>query len=201
MALVVPFPDELKLENYERRPNAALFDRLDLVVFFHPGHKGIGAVVKNFRDAIKSHDEMVVKVEAQMVEVEIKKRIYKKKNRLFRNLDSAWNLILENPVQYYEYLNLFKTLTGYCQRSLVPIPQSSNTSEGISALTPAQHTYIKQLMEDEEDPIEKVKLTGLYIKYTELEPVCSRQHLVYLSFARAREERDSSVQQLLEAEK
>ena len=109
MALIIPLPDELKLENYERRPNAALFDRLDLVVCFHPGHKGIGAVVKSFRDAIKAHDEMVVKVEAQMIEVEIKKRIYKKKNRLFRNLDSAWNLILENPVQYYEYLCILST--------------------------------------------------------------------------------------------
>ncbi|RYH07097.1 hypothetical protein EON65_42110 [archaeon] len=200
MALIVPFPDELKLENYERRPNAALFDRLDLVVYFHPGYKGMGAVVKNFRDAIKSHDEMVVKVEAQMVEVEIKKRIYRKKNRLFRNLDSAWNLILENPIQYYEYLNLFKTLTGYCQRSPLPIGDGKST-ECTSSLTPAQHTYIKQQIEEEEEPIEKVKLTGLYVKYTELEPVCSRQHLVYLSFARAREERDQSVQQLLEAEK
>ena len=44
-------PDELKLENQERRVNAATFDRIDLVIDFQPGKDGIGEPRKQRGDS------------------------------------------------------------------------------------------------------------------------------------------------------
>lgn len=165
-------PAELRLESYERRANAAVFDRLDLVVAFRPGKNGTGAVVKSFLDAIKCHDEIVVKLEAFMSDIDEMKKGYKKKNRLFRNLDSAWNVILENPVDYYEYLAL--------------LPKMEN---------------IEQQLEEAIDPVVRVELVALHSRFKALQPLCSKQLLIYTAYSKAREERDAAVRQLVEAEK
>lgn len=165
-------PDELKLESYERRANAAVFDRLDLVVAFRAGNGGIGAVVRSFIDAIKLHDEVVAKIEGFTTQIDELKRNYRKKNRLFRNLDSAWNLILDNPVEYYEYLRL--------------LPQMTN---------------IERELEEVTDPVVRVELTAKHARFKELEPVCSKQLQIYNAYAKARGERDEAVRILVAAEK
>eukprot|EP00981_Chlorochromonas_danica_P015620 scaffold13700_cov252-Ochromonas_danica.AAC.19 len=169
---IYDLPDELKWESYERRPHAAVFDRLDLVVAFRAGHENKGGVVKAFLDAIRNHDELVVRLESQMVIVDELRRDYRKKNRLFRNLDSAWNLILDNPVDYNEYLDL--------------LPRMKK---------------IHQEIEECEDPIEKMHLTSLYERFQELDPLCSRQLQIYRAYSKARDERDEAVRVLLAGEK
>lgn len=167
----VDIPYELKLENYEKRIQTASFDRLDLVISFRAGKDNIGATVKGFLEAIPAHDAMVKTIEEKMAEISILKRNYYKKNRLFRNLDSAWNLTLDNPVEFYDYLEL------------VPkIPK------------------IKQRLDIVEDVVIKAQLQELYDRYVSLEPKCSKQAVIYETFSEARTVKDEAMKALLEAE-
>lgn len=167
----LPIPEELKLENYDRRRYTAVFDRIDLVLEFRAGKGGIGATIKCFLDAISKHDEIVAQIEDQLNTVKELKRIYRKKNRLFRNLDSAWNLMLNNPVEFHEYLGL--------------LPKMENIEERIEQIT---------------DPEIKAKVVAQYDRFKLLEPVCSRQLAVYELYSKSREERDESMKVLVKAE-
>lgn len=123
------------LETYEQRPQSAEFDRLDLAVDFRPGKDGIGAVVKvwvreynslrywshefhqNFIDAIARHDEIVKLMEEQLVEITALRRVYNKKKRLFQNLDSAWNAMIEDsPNDFQEYNALIPKMRNVQER-------------------------------------------------------------------------------------
>ncbi len=171
MARKLPLPEELKIENYERRRYVAVFDRIDLVLEFRAGKDGIGATIKCFLDAISKHDEIVTQIENQMNSVKEFKRIYRKKNRLFRNLDSAWNLMMTNPVEFNEYLDL--------------LPKMERIEERIEQITDAES---------------KAKVVALYERFKALEPVCSRQLAVYELYTKARDERDESMKVLVKAE-
>ena len=93
-----PVPPELKVEFYERRRNTTNFERLELAIELIPGKDGIGAVVRNFIDAISLHDVAVKNVEDKWLEVEGLRHDFNRKNRLYRNFDSAWNTMNQNPV-------------------------------------------------------------------------------------------------------
>jgi hypothetical protein len=164
-------PDELKLENYEKRIQTASFDRLDLVISFRPGKDNIGLTVKGFLDAIPAHDAIVKVIEEKMVEIVELKRTYHKKNRLFRNLDSAWNLTLDNPVEFYAYMEL------------VPkIPK------------------IEQRLKVVEDLVVKAQLQEMYDRYLSLHPKCSKQAVIYETYSAARGIKDAAMNALLAAE-
>lgn len=167
----VAIPDELKLENYERRIQTASFDRLDLVISFRPGRDGKGATVKGFLEAIPSHDDIVKVIEEKMADIVVLKRNYHKKNRLFRNLDSAWNLTLDNPVDFYFYMDL----------------------------APKIDKIVKRL-ELVEDVVIKTQLQELKDKYDVLFPKCSKQAVIYETFSEARTAKDEAMKTLLEAE-
>ena len=78
---------------------------------------GVGAIIKGFQNAIPAHDEHVKLIEEKITEIKALKRIYNKKNRLFRNLDSAWNGILEdNPNEFHEYELLVPKMRNIEQR-------------------------------------------------------------------------------------
>ena len=167
----VKIPDELKLENYEKRIQTASFDRLDLVISFRPGKDGIGATVKGFLEAIPAHDAIVKVIEEKMSEIVELKRNYHKKNRLFRNLDSAWNLTLDNPVDFYFYLDLVPKMTKITKR-----------------------------LEVVEDIVIKTQLQELFDRYHALHPKCSKQCVIYETFSEARNVKDEAMKALLEAE-
>ncbi len=149
-----------------------MFDRLDLVVDFRAGRNGIGATMKSFIDAIKAHDGMVLRLEASMLALATLKKGYKTKNRLFRNLDSAWNVILENPIDYYDYLEL--------------LPKMDNIVEKLKLII---------------DPVDKEELHAQYVRFKALEPICSKQLAIYSAYLEAREGNDEAIRQLLAAEK
>lgn len=102
----LPIPKEIKPEHYERRKFEAVFHRLDLCIHFVPGHNRVGAIVKNFINGIPNHDAIVKKVEEKWAMIDEVSSILKKKNRLFRNLDAAYNSLLTKPEEYEEYLDL-----------------------------------------------------------------------------------------------
>lgn len=99
-------PDALKAETYERRTFEGSFHRLNLAIRFHSGNDGVGAVVKHFIDAIPNHDKMVKRVEDSLLHMEGLKSVLKKKNCLFKNLDSSFNTLLTNPDELDEYMDL-----------------------------------------------------------------------------------------------
>lgn len=165
-------PENLRLENYPTRIHAATFDRLDLAVEFRAGKEGVGATVKGFIDAIAKHDAIVQTMEEAIKNVEECKRVYRKRNRLFRNLDSAWNLLLTNPTEFAEYNEL--------------LPKMKNMEQRLAAM---------------DDPETKAKMTTQYERFREIEPRCSKQLIIYNSYSEARNERDKAVKKLLETEK
>jgi hypothetical protein len=167
----VGIPEELKLENYEKRIQTASFDRLDLVISFRPGKDNIGATVKGFFEAIPAHDAIVKTIEEKMEEIVVLKRNYYKKNRLFRNLDSAWNLTLDNPVDFYEYLDL--------------VPKMPKIEKRLAVV---------------EDVVIKTQLQELYDRFQSLQPKCSKQAVIYETFSEARTIKDDAMKALLEAE-
>jgi hypothetical protein len=167
----VGIPEELKLENYEKRIQTASFDRLDLVISFRPGKDNIGATVKGFLEAIPAHDAIVKTIEEKMEEIVVLKRNYYKKNRLFRNLDSAWNLTLDNPVDFYEYLDL--------------VPKMPKIEKRLAVV---------------EDVVIKTQLQELYDRFQLLQPKCSKQAVIYETFSEARTIKDDAMKALLEAE-
>ncbi len=167
----VAIPDELKLENYEKRTQTASFDRLDLVISFRPGKDGFGATVKGFLESIPAHDAIVKVIEEKMAEIIILKRNYHRKNRLFRNLDSAWNLTLDNPVDFYFYMDL--------------VPKIGKIEKRIDLV---------------EDVALKTQLQELRDRYYELHPKCSKQAVIYETFSEARTVKDEAMRALLDAE-
>lgn len=167
----LPLPSELRLENYTPRIQKAIFDRLDLVVDFRPGSEGVGATVKGFIDAIAKHDAIVQKLEEAIKHVEEMKKIYRKCNRLFRNLDSAWNVLMTNQVEFAEYNELR--------------PKMQNIEDRLNRI---------------DDPVIKAKLMTQRDRYLELEPKCAKQVVIYDAFQHARKERDIAVRNLLDAE-
>lgn len=168
----LPLPEELKLENYSRRAQSAVFDRIDLVIDFRPGKDNIGATVKSFLDAIIKHDLHVHKYEEKLVQINELRRDYRKKNRLFRNLDSAWNVILTNPTDFNEYLSL--------------IPKVQNAEQRLEEMT---------------DPHAKARLSNQFQRYNLLYPICSKQQIIYDAYKIARENRDLATKLLVQAER
>ena len=116
---VVPeyiLPDELKQETYELRPHVAEFDRLDLVVAMKPGKDGKGAIIDYFIEAIPNHDAVAKLIEEKMSELDELKSIYKKKHRIFRNWDSAHNIMNVFPDDMAEYKTLLPKMANYEER-------------------------------------------------------------------------------------
>lgn len=167
----LPLPPELRLENTAPRVQLAIFDRIELVVEFRPGNNGIGATVKGFIDAIAKHDAIVQRMEEAIKHVEEMKKIYRKRNRLFRNLDSAWNVVMTNPVDFAEYNELR--------------PKMFNIDERLLRI---------------DDPEIKATLMTQRDRFRELEPKCAKQVVIYEAFQEARKERDIAVRNLLDAE-
>lgn len=167
----VDIPEDLKLENYERRIQQAVFDRLELVVELRGGLNGIGATVKKYKEAIPAHDEIVKMIEEKMEEIEQFKKNYRKKQRLFRNLDSAWNITLDNADEWEEY-NLLK-------------PKMRNIEKRIMIV---------------EDQIAKSEMIADYKRFHQLHPKCSRQTAVYESYSEARRVKDIAMKELVDAE-
>jgi hypothetical protein len=164
-------PEELKLENYERRVQKAKFDRIDLVIEFREGLNGVGATVKRFMDAIPAHDAIVKRIEETLTDIEHQKRNYHKKNRLFRNLDSAWNLTLDNPVEFFEYQELAPKMAK-----------------------------VERRLEVVEDPTIKATLQNMVDRFRAVEPKCSKQAVIYETFSQARAAKDDAMASLLKAE-
>ena len=167
-------PDELKLETYPRIIQSATFDILELVLKFMPGYNGIGAIVESFKYAIGDHDNIVKRIEEQMALIITLKREYQRKNRLFRNLDSAWNVMLDahKPSDFYEYQEL--------------LPKMKNMEERILIV---QDTKIK------------AQLITQYNRFHQLHPVCSNQLIIYNTFVAARKEKDEAMATLMNAER
>ncbi len=109
-------PDELKQETYELRPHVAEFDRLDLVVTMKPGKDGKGAIVESFIEAISNHDAVAKLIEEKMSELDELKKIFKKKHRIFRNWDSAHNIMNVFPDDMAEYKALLPKMANYEER-------------------------------------------------------------------------------------
>ena len=167
----VDIPDDLKLENYERRIQQAVFDRLGLVIELRGGLNNIGATVKKYKEAIPAHDEIVKLIEEKMEEIGIYKKNFRKKLRLFRNLDSAWNMTLDNPDEWEEY-HLLK-------------PKMRNIEKRIMIV---------------EDQIAKAEMIADYKRFHVLHPKCSRQVAVYESYSEARRVKDIAMKVLVDAE-
>ena len=110
-------PKELKLETYERRKFSASIDHLGLTVELIPGADGKGAIVKGFIDAISLHDAMVKSVEDNTLALKNIRREFTKKNRMYRNLDGAWNTFMsdhqEDFEEYVSFLPSFLSPLSY----------------------------------------------------------------------------------------
>jgi ankyrin repeat protein len=111
-------PQESKIEFYERRPQAAEFDRVDFAINFVAGKDGIGAIISSFQDNIIDHDAIVKVIEEKWKVIDVLQRDYNKKNRLFRNLDSAWNNVHDKPEEFAEYCKLIPKMKNIEQRLL-----------------------------------------------------------------------------------
>lgn len=167
----IPLASELKLELYPRKTHEAVFDRIDLVLNFQCGENGTGAVVKSFVDAILLHDEIVKQAEEKMTLIDSLKRVSDKKSRLFRNLDSAWNIMLDNPVDFYEYSEL--------------LPKMKNVEYRLTQIT---------------DSRIRAEVLNERRRFQELHPVCSKQLIIHQTYLEARSERDNATKDLCVAE-
>lgn len=123
-------PNELKIEHYERRRFEATFHRLDLAIQFVHGHNDRGAIVKCFIDAIPRHDAAVKHVEEIWCKIDELQSLLKKKNRLFGNLDSAFNAMLTNPDDFSAYLELLPRMQGNVAERIQTI---TDTEEKVKA--------------------------------------------------------------------
>lgn len=111
-------PQELKIEFYERRPQSAEFDRVDFAINFVGGKNGVGAIVSSFQDNIIDHDTIVKVIEEKWKVIDVLQRDYNKKNRLFRNLDGAWNNVHDKPEEFDEYCKLIPKMKNIEARLL-----------------------------------------------------------------------------------
>lgn len=166
-----PIPAELKLEGFERLKQTSTFHRLDLAIEFIAGHNNIGAVVKRFTDAIHLHDEIVKRIEEMWKQIDELRRVFNTKNRLFRNMDSAWTLLNHRPDDFSEYLLLR--------------PKMKNIDERIKKIT---------------DTKAKIKAEADRSRFIELEPICSNLSIAYAALEGSRRERDISREALVAAE-
>ena len=172
MAARLPVPQELMLESYERRLMEAEIDNVNLTLILAPGHEGIGAVVKGFIDAIANHDLAVKNVEDQWLALVGIRRDFNKKNRVYRNLDGAWNtLSADNAENYAEYKEL--------------VPKMVNMEERLKVI---------------KDQKVKIKMETEWAHYNELLPVCSRLEQAQNALSEAREERDAAQALLMKSE-
>lgn len=165
-------PSFLKLEFFERRRNEALFERLDFTVNFIPGHADTGAIVKSWINGIIDHDNIVKLIEELMAKVIVLKRDFKKKNRLYRNLDSSWSIMLVKPDEYDEYLALLPKMVG-----------------------------IEERIEKIKDEKAKVKAEAELQRFKEIEPANKILMPLKNSLEVARKDRDVAREHLLEGEK
>jgi len=165
-------PRELKIEFYDRRAQSSSFDRLELGVELIPGHDGIGAIVRQFTDAIRGHDACVKAVEDKWLELEGLKKDFNRKNRLYRNFDSAWNTLLDNEAEFDEYLEL--------------VPRMVDMEERIKRIKDAKA---------------KVKAEVEYNRFLEIEPRNSKLALAKKALEEAQERRNVARDLMLTAER
>ena len=156
-------PADLRIENYERRSQASQFDRLDLALELIPGANGLGAIVHGFIDAVTAHDLCVKAVEDKWLELEGQKKDFNRKNRLYRNFDSAWNTMHDNQAELEEYLELAPRMVGMEER--------------IKRITDAKA---------------KVKAESDYKRFLELEPLNSKLAAAQSALAESMERRDEA---------
>lgn len=164
-------PNETRPEAYSRRLLVANFDRLDLVLKFVPGVDNEGAIVSAFVDAIPNHDAIVKEIEEKLTQIDGLKHDFKKKNRLYLNLDGAWNSLCVRPEEFEEYLKL--------------IPQVENAEE-----------RIKQI----KDSKAKAKLQALYNRFEAIKVENAKLVPVRDSLDQAREVRDKARELLVDNE-
>lgn len=164
-------PDELKIELYPRRDLSASFDRMELALELVSGKDGIGAIVRGFILAIQQHDAAVKAVEDKWLELEGLKKDFNRKNRTYRNFDSAWNTLLDNQAELDEYIEL--------------APRMVDMEERIKRITDAKA---------------KVKAESDYRRFLELEPRNSKLHAAQISLASAQERRDAARSLMQKAE-
>ena len=165
-------PAELKVEFYERRRQTSSFDRLHLAIELIPGHNGIGAIVRGFIDAIALHDVAVKNVEDKWLEVEGLRHDFSRKNRLYRNFDSAWNAMNENQAELDEYLEL--------------LPQMVDMEERIKRITDAKA---------------KVKAESDWARFQEIEPHNKRLASANEALLASQERRNVARELLQKAER
>ena len=164
----LPIPDELKLETYAIRKQEAVFDRVELAILFMPGKDRVGLIVKTFINAIANHDEIVKLIEEKWKILDGLKREFNKKNRLFRNLDSAWTTMNTSPEDFDEYLEM--------------LPRMKNFEERLKKIR---------------DSKAKAKAELERKRFNELDPICSKLRLVQIEVLKAREIRDAARKELV----
>ena len=89
-----------------RRGNIAQFDRIELLLSFTPGKDSIGAIFRTFIDAIKTHDNVIKKIEECQKSVDSLKQHFMKKSRLLENLNNSLDILIPNASEY----ELFKKM-------------------------------------------------------------------------------------------
>ena len=167
----LPIPDDLKPEYYERRKFDAVFHRLDLIIQFIPGKDSFGAIVKSFVNGIPKHDEVVKQIEEKWLLIDEVSMVLKKKNRLFKNLDNAYNVMLTSPEDYDEYLEL--------------VPKMKNIEIRLKTIT---------------DSAARVKVEAEYARFKELEVKYKELSALQDEMNKAREDRDITRNELIKLE-
>jgi hypothetical protein len=167
-----PVPDALKIETYDRRPQVACFERVDLGVTFRPGKGGVGLIVRQFIDAIVNHDAIVKTVEERWMEIDELRRISNRINKKLRSFDGAWSIINEFPQEFIEYTKL--------------LPKMKNIEMRLKMIT---------------DVTAKAKAQSEYDRFKELLPRYSKVAIAYQALEACRVERDIARDNLLNAEK
>ena len=170
MSARYPIPQELKLEAYERRKHDAELDNLTLTLNLIPGNDGVGAICQGFIDAIANHDVAVRSVEDQWVSMQHISKDFKVKNRIYRNIDGAWNtLSADNKADFDEFQEL--------------IPRVQNAEERLKVV---------------KDPKVKIKLETDWARFQELEPTCQKLDQAKATLEVARVNRDAAQKILME---
>ena len=160
------------LEKYEKRKFSATIDNLGLTVELIPGADGKGAIVKGFISAIDLHDDIVKKVDDQVIMLKGIRRDFTKKNRMYRNLDGAWSVLMsDHQTDFEEYPVL--------------LPKMDNIEERLELIT---------------DEKAKMKLEADYDRFKELKPSCEKILEVQKALELAREERDTVQQAMTDAD-
>lgn len=168
----LPLPPEVKYESYERKPYNAIFDRLDLVAEFKAGKDGIGAIFVKFVESIYLHDEIAKKIDDKLDEIDTLRKIDGKKNKIFRNWDSTYNLMNTFPADFADFLTL--------------APKMKNFEERLKRIS---------------EPEQKAKAEMEYRRYNELFLKCSGLQEVHSALEASRNDRDEARAILMTAEK